>query len=167
MSGVSGDSFGPPHAKGDAKERADLSVDDALIADHVQLDGLFRNLRLLVEDWDAKSAAVQEAFERRLVRHMTWEEESLFPALGAADGGCQRRIESLVIDHARIREKLLELASGIRESRWTDAAQSADDLWVLLEGHNRDEEKGVYTDADRMIPATERFRLLSRWRSEG
>ena len=33
----------------------------------------------------------------------------------------------------------------------------------MLEGHNRDEEKGVYTDADRMIPVEERRRLVSLW----
>ena len=146
-------------------DRADLSVDDALTQDHVQLDGLFRSLRMAVEECEAGSSAVQEVFEKRLFRHMTWEEESLFPALRAAEG-CypERKIESLVIDHARIREKLLQLASNLREWKWTHAAQAVEELWVLLEGHNRDEEKGVYTDADRLIPAAERLRLLNQWR---
>lgn len=149
-------------------DRMDLSVDDALTEDHVQLDGLFQSLREAVEGGKAGSPALQESFEKRLFRHMTWEEETLFPALRAADGRYpERKIESLVIDHARIREKLLQLASSIRESAWADAAQAVEDLWVLLEGHNRDEEKGVYTDADRMIPAAERLRLLNQWHSEG
>jgi len=147
--------------------RTDLSIDDALTDDHVQMDGLFRTLRVAIVGREPGSAAIQEVFEQRLFRHMMWEEQALFPALRAADGRYpERKIESLVIDHARIREKLLQLASNIRESTWTDAARAVEDLWVLLEGHNRDEEKGVYTDADRMIPAAERIRLLNQWRAE-
>lgn len=145
----------------------DGSVDDALTEDHVRLDGFFRDLRAAVARRDPGAAAVQDAFERRLFRHMTWEEEVLFPALRAADARySERKIESLVIDHARIREKLLELASQLRETAWIDAGRAVEDLWALLEGHNRDEEKGVYSDADRMIPAAERVRLLSQWRGE-
>jgi len=145
----------------------DASVDDALTEDHVRLDGLFSGLRSAVARRDPGAAAAQDAFERRLFRHMTWEEEILFPALRAAAARYpERKIESLVIDHARIREKLLDLAAQLRGSAWIEAGQAVEDLWALLEGHNRDEEKGVYSDADRMIPAAERVRLLSRWRGE-
>jgi len=97
---------------------------------------------------------------------MTWEEETLFPALRAADDRYPgKKIESLVIDHARIRERLGALASEIGGMEWADANRSVEDLWVLLEGHNRDEEKGVYTDADRLIPESGRRDLLVRWRA--
>jgi len=144
----------------------DRSVDDALTDDHVRLDGLFRTLRRSVENRDPRTEAVRSEFERRLLRHMTWEEETLFPALRAADGRYPaKKIESLVIDHDRIREGLRELASELVALEWTGANQSVEDLWVLLEGHNRDEEKGVYTDADRLIPEAERQVLLARWRA--
>ena len=105
-------------------------------------------------------------FEKRLFRHMTWEEETLFPALRAADGPYPgKKIESLVIDHARIRERLQDLASDIGATDWADADRSVEDLWVLLEGHNRDEEKGVYTDADRLISEPQRRALLATWRT--
>jgi hemerythrin-like domain-containing protein len=144
------------------------SVDDALTGDHVQLDDLFRKLRDAVELQDPGAAASLAEFERRLFRHMTWEEEMLFPALRAADPRYPgRKIESLVIDHARIREKLLDLAAGIQDRDRTGASRAVDDLWVFLEGHNRDEEKGVYTDADRIIPEGERRRLLALWLAAG
>jgi iron-sulfur cluster repair protein YtfE (RIC family) len=144
----------------------DLSVDDALTDDHVRLDGLFRNLRRSVENRDPGSEAVRKEFEGRLLRHMTWEEETLFPALRAADDRYPgKKIESLVIDHARIRERLQDLASDIGATEWTGANRSVEDLWVLLEGHNRDEEKGVYTDADRLISESDRRALLALWRA--
>jgi iron-sulfur cluster repair protein YtfE (RIC family) len=144
----------------------DRSVDDALTDDHVRLDGLFRTLRRSVENRDPGSEGLRSEFERRLFRHMTWEEETLFPALRAADGRYpEKKIESLVIDHARIRERLQDLSTEVAAKEWTGAGQSVEDLWVLLEGHNRDEEKGVYTDADRLIPETERQVLLARWRA--
>ena len=144
----------------------DRSVDDALTDDHVRLDGLFRTLRRSVEIRDPRTEAVRSEFERRLLRHMTWEEETLFPALRAADARYPgKKIESLVIDHDRIREGLRELASEVVALEWTGANQSVENLWVLLEGHNRDEEKGVYTDSDRLIPEAERQVLLARWRA--
>jgi regulator of cell morphogenesis and NO signaling len=141
-----------------------VSLDDALTEDHVQLDGLFRRVRRAVELQDPAAESARTGFERRLLRHMTWEEEILFPALRAAQAGYpEKKIESLVIDHARIREKLQELAEAIRGRDWTPAAGAVEDLWVLLEGHNRDEEKGVYTDADRRIPEADRRRLVNLW----
>jgi len=140
------------------------SLDDALTEDHVQLDGLFRQVRTAVTHQDPAAESARSEFERRLARHMTWEEEILFPSLRAAQADYpEKKIESLVIDHARIREKLEELAEAIRSRDWTPAAQAVDDLWVLLEGHNRDEEKGVYTDADHRIPEGERRRLVNLW----
>jgi iron-sulfur cluster repair protein YtfE (RIC family) len=137
-----------------------------LTDDHVRLDGLFRTLRRSVENRDPGCVGLRSEFERRLFRHMIWEEETLFPALRAADGRYPaKKIESLVIDHARIRERLQDLATEVAAKEWTGAGESVDDLWVLLEGHNRDEEKGVYTDADRLIPETERQVLLARWRA--
>jgi hypothetical protein len=144
----------------------DVSVDDALTDDHVRLDGLMRSLRRSIERRDPGSEAVRLEFEKRLFRHMTWEEETLFPALRAADDRYPgKKIESLVIDHARIRERLQDLASDIGAAEWTSANRSVEDLWVLLEGHNRDEEKGVYTDADRLISEPERRALLATWRT--
>ena len=141
------------------------SVDDVLTEDHVALDALFRGIRSALGSEQGASEA-RSKFERRLVRHMTWEEEVLFPALQEADPRFPaRKIDSLVIDHERIREKLGELGAGIAGRAWRDAAQAMDDLWVLLEGHNRDEEKGVYTDADRMLSEEERRRLLETWTS--
>ena len=145
-------------------ENPGASLDDALTDDHVQLDGLFRRVRTAAGLRDATAESALAEFERRLTRHMSWEEEILFPALRAAQTRYpEKKIESLVIDHARIREKLQELAEAIRGREWTAATQGVDDLWILLEGHNRDEEKGVYTDADRMIPEEDRRRLVSAW----
>jgi hypothetical protein len=140
------------------------SLDDALTEDHVQLDGLFRQLRFALDRRDPTVEQARAEFERRLLRHMTWEEGVLFPALRAAQQDYpEKKIESLVIDHDRIREKLQELAAAIRILDWSGAARHGGDLWVLLEGHNRDEEKGVYTDADRKIPEAERRRLVGLW----
>lgn len=143
-------------------EGGNPSIDDALTADHVALDGLFAGLRSAAERRDPGAVKLLAAFEQRLSRHMTWEETVLFPALRAADARYpEKKIESLVIDHARIREQIETLAALLRDG--TPASEAVQDLWVLLEGHNRDEEKGVYTDADRMIPADGRRGLLVSW----
>ena len=90
------------------------SLDDALTEDHVQLDELFRSLRREVDLRDPSAESARSEFERRLLRHMTWEEELLFPSLRAAQSSYpEKKIESLVIDHARIREKLQEKLESV------------------------------------------------------
>lgn len=137
------------------------SIDDALTDDHVQLDGLFRDVRTAIGLRDVGAGPAQAAFERLLFRHMTWEEETLFPALMKARPGYpSRKIESLKIDHERIKEKLCELAGAVSARDWPQGTACLEDVWVLLEGHNRDEEKGVYTDADHLISKEERVAML-------
>jgi hypothetical protein len=139
------------------------SIDDALTEDHVQLDGLYRTLRIAVGLRDGGVASAQTAFERRLFRHMAWEEDAFFPVLVARPGYPSKKIESLKIDHDRIKEKLLEISAAVTARDWDQATTCVEDLWFLLEGHNRDEEKGVYTDADHLIPKEDRIAMLKLW----
>jgi hemerythrin-like domain-containing protein len=144
------------------------SIDDALTDDHVQLDGLFRAVRTAIGLRSPGAESAQAAFEQRLFRHMTWEEQSLFPALvHARPNYPARKIESLQIDHERIREKLRELAAAVTARDWPQGAACVEDLWVLLEGHNRDEEKGVYTDADHLLSKELRVAMLENWKRGG
>jgi hypothetical protein len=142
------------------------SLDDALTEDHVQLDAFLRTLLQSTMQRDPDCLAALDLFERRLLRHMTWEEGALFPAL--REGGNRsllRNLESLVIDHDRLRESLAALRSQIQEGQWPKADRSIETLGVFLEGHNRDEEKGAYTAADQRISDLYRRRLLAEWRA--
>jgi hypothetical protein len=133
--------------------KAPDSLDDALTDDHVRLDVLLRTLIDAAARRTPDCPAALDDFERRLLRHMDWEERALFPALRAgADPALLRNLESLVIDHDRLREALATLRSEVREGRWPEAGRSLEALGIFLEGHNRDEETGAYTAASRGRP---------------
>jgi len=142
------------------------SLDDALTEDHVQLDAILRPLLQSTMQREPGCAATLDLFERRLLRHMTWEEGSLFPAL--REGGNRsllRNLESLVIDHDRLRGSLADLRSQLQAGEWPKVDRSLETLGLFLEGHNRDEEKGAYTAADQRISDLSRRRLLTEWRA--
>ena len=145
---------------------APSSLDDALTEDHVRLDALLRALLQSTMQRDPGCLAALDVFERRLLRHMSWEEGALFPAL--REGGNRsllRNLESLVIDHARLRESLTHLRSQLQAGEWSKVDRSIEILGQFLEGHNRDEEKGAYTAADQRISDLYRRRLLTEWRA--
>lgn len=138
------------------------SISDDLTSDHERIDACFRDLvDALGETPEAARRSLDE-LDRGLRRHMTWEEMVLFPAvLQAAPVTYRRRaVDSLCSDHDCIRTTLTVLRAEILSGRREAAVRSLETLRVLLAGHNRDEEIGVYGDADRLLPADERRRIL-------
>jgi iron-sulfur cluster repair protein YtfE (RIC family) len=141
------------------------SIDDVLGIDHDTLGARLARLRAAIEA--ASSAARGEAtrFAGDLRHHMTWEEVLLFPAAKARSTAAQRRsIESLEIDHERLRETLDQITSALAKCDFAAAGSSLAWLETLLKGHNYDEEHGVYVEVDRSLPIEERRRLLDAFR---
>lgn len=147
------------------------SVDDALGADHQRLDTLLLKLNAAVSAASAGAAEDLNRFSRALGHHMAWEDEHLFPVVKGVAGAKERRsIESLEIDHERLRDTLRSLESTVADGDFPAAGKLLGWLGTLLKGHNYDEEHGVYVDADRLLGAAERRQLIDRFvagRSEG
>jgi hemerythrin superfamily protein len=134
--------------------------------DHDEIDVLFGYLRA-----DARAsrpaAALFDEFDRRLERHIRWEEEILFPAVEAkmpdlADGpGRVMRWE-----HEEIRRYKGEagrlLRGGLDFPRAAELLEST--LYVLLD-HNRKEESIYYPLADKIFTPKERADVLARVRA--
>lgn len=131
------------------------SVDDVLGDDHLALGKRLEELRA------APAPEAFRRFEARLRGHMTWEEKTLFPAVRArATAAEARSLESLEIDHERIRETLDGVAAALGAGDVEAASRGLAGLEIYLRGHNYDEEHGVYVEADRYLSAEERRRLL-------
>ena len=95
---------------------------------------------------------------------MQWEEEVLFPTLlQTISRYSEHSIESLLIDHERIRSSLAELRTALAQGDFPACAKALDDLHDFLVGHNGEEENGAYSDADRKLPPEERERLVRLW----
>jgi hemerythrin-like domain-containing protein len=142
------------------------SVDDVLGGDHERLDAL---LEALIQAVSGSSTAGLELFGRLmrgLHHHMTWEDQWLFPAVKALASAKERRsIESLEIDHERLRETLQSLEPALAAGDYAAAGPGVAWLKTLLQGHNYDEEHGAYVDADRLLSPAERRSLIERFES--
>src|SRR5689334_22075366 len=124
-------------------ERTD-SVDDVLGADHERLGVLLTRLSTTTRDSSPQARAAFDDFNRQLRHHMTWEEESLFPRVKDRATAAQKRsIESLEIDHERLRETLGSLEAALSAGDFVSARSLLDWVETLLKGHNYDEEHGV------------------------
>jgi len=155
--------FSPRAMSNDAPD-APNSVDDALGRDHQRMDGLLRNLQEAILSNGSGAREALDRFARDLVHHMTWEEETLFPAVKSLAGAKERRsIESLEIDHERLRDTLRNLESSIAGEDFAAAQGLVRWLETLLQGHNCDEEHGVYVEADHLVNPAERRAMIERF----
>jgi hemerythrin superfamily protein len=143
---------------------ASSSIEDALSRDHEMIDAVFYRLSASLKDEASDARAPLEELVRRLGYHMQWEEDVLFPAARSVARISQKGIESLVLDHLRIRETLQWLETEIRQNHLDTARVVMDSLRVFLIGHNRDEEHGVYAEADRYLPPERRRQALEAFR---
>lgn len=140
-------------------------IHESLESDHARLDGMLRRLDSEIASGSPCAPETAAEFRHGLEAHIRWEEEVLFPAMLEADAPRQSRsIESLTIDHRRILESLERIDEGLAASDGPAAAGALRDLRIYLQGHNRDEEIGIYAEADRRLPEEERRRLLERFR---
>ncbi|HVE38291.1 MAG TPA: hemerythrin domain-containing protein [Planctomycetota bacterium] len=148
-----------------AERRDPDSVDDVFGEDHQVLGALLERLRSAIPERSPEALATLEAFTLGLRAHMSWEEELLFPAVFAHATSAQKRsIESLEIDHERLRETLSSLHSSLAAGDFATARTLADWLETLLRGHNYDEEHGVYVEADQYLTEELRRRLIEQFR---
>jgi hemerythrin-like domain-containing protein len=148
----------------DTTHRSSDSVDDALRADHERLDALLVKLKAAVSSGSAAAPEDLNVFSRALAHHMTWEDERLFPAVKSVAGAKEcRSIESLEIDHERLRDTVRSLESTIAAADYGTARSLVHWLGTLLQGHNYDEEHGVYVEADRLLGAAERRGLIDQF----
>jgi hemerythrin-like domain-containing protein len=97
---------------------------------------------------------------------MTWEEQVLFPAARTRATPAQlHSLESLEIDHERIRGALADLRRALEAVDLPAADAALHNVAIFLAGHNADEEHGVYEDVDRAFTAEERRAMLASFRA--
>ncbi len=97
---------------------------------------------------------------------MDWEEQVLFPAARTRSTPAQlHSLESLEIDHERIRAALADLRRALEAVDLPAANAALHNVAIYLAGHNADEEHGVYEEVDRNFSAEERRVLLEAFRA--
>ncbi|MBI4242792.1 MAG: hemerythrin domain-containing protein [Planctomycetes bacterium] len=143
-----------------------FSIDDSLSKDHEQLDQLLQKIENTLSACSAEVISLLQEFKSRLSHHMKWEETVLFPAVKECCTQEQKRsIESLEIDHERIRETLNNLIMSVEENFREPAKEHLEQLKIFLQGHNYDEEHGVYAEADQQLDEKTRERCLNLFKT--
>lgn len=145
-------------------ESTQESISSFFEQDHREIDALFAALRF---EYPAQALPGFEEFDRRLERHIRWEEEIVFPAVsGQAPHLGEGPIRVMRMDHEEIRREKASVLKALREGNGDLARSHAKSMRYLLQEHNWKEEQVLYPSSDRLLPAESVSEILRRVRGE-
>lgn len=130
--------------------------------DHRRIDELLARLSRAQSGAEAK--ALVEALSAALMRHIAWEEETLFPAFEDKTGQEGAVVaEGMRIQHDELKQRLSELAASLPDG---GAARRNMEAVVAeaLADHNHAEEDFIYPWMDQELSTAEKRALLARLR---
>jgi hemerythrin-like domain-containing protein len=104
-------------------------------------------------DWEAAGEA-QRDFVDRTEAHLSYEENTLFPALERAfPPAAAGPIPVMRSEHQQMRELFEDLALAARDHDASLLADTVQTLLFVMQQHNAKEENMLYPIADRKLPA--------------
>lgn len=131
--------------------------------DHDEIDAILEK----VERGVPGKLAQFELFDRRLERHIRWEEELLFPAAERAEPSlADGPIAVMRVEHDHIRRLKRAVLEALRAGDEATARLNLDELRAILGGHNVKEERVLYPACDALIDPEKSSRLLERLAAE-
>jgi hemerythrin-like domain-containing protein len=140
--------------------RPKLDLRESFRAQHAKLDGQLEDMLSLVRGDDREAMRTCWArFEEALLAHLNLEEMHLLPLVARAEPEQARRIRE---EHEKIRTRLGEI--GLALDLHTARAEQVETLAAFLRAHAAFEDSGLYTWAERELPAQTRGHLLRRLR---
>lgn len=138
------------------------SLTEYFKSDHERLDGLFSRFQ---SSQAGDPAAAREAFrdfKYGLERHISWEEDILFPFFERATGLTGSGPTAVMRhDHERLRGILRDIHLKVRSAR-PDTAGDAAALTSLLSEHNHKEEAVLYPLLDDMATEKDRQEMFAK-----
>lgn len=138
--------------------------------DHDEIDALLGYLRrdLAARDADRIESirGLFDEFDRRLERHIRWEEEILFPAV-------EERVPMFAFgpgpvmrsDHVQIRENKAAAHAALAAGSMEKAQEAIEMMVSALVPHNQREESVYYPTSDQVFSLEDRAGILARVRS--
>ena len=104
-----------------------------------------------------------EEFDRRLERHIVWEESLLFPsAVDAAPHLEQGPVGMMKMEHVRIRASKAEAVRCLRGGDAAGARRAIEEMLEALGPHNMKEERILYPLCDQLLAGPAAEALLAR-----
>ena len=118
--------------------------------DHDEIDALLAGV-----DWTKPKAALLRLaeFDRRLERHIVWEEGTLFPAVASVALSLEEGpIAVMKKEHELIRALKKEALKALRRGDGAVAKSRVAEMLDILGPHNTKEEHILYPLCDRFLP---------------
>ena len=123
-------------------------------ADHRSLDTQWAAVESAVDRGDLVTAAsAWTRFDTNLRKHLSMEEEVLFPALEAAGMPRMGPLYVMHMEHDQMRALLDAMAASAAATDWEGLADHGDTLLMVIQQHNVKEEAIVYPMAARSLTA--------------
>ena len=124
---------------------------DALTTEHRRCDAIFVEAEEAVSkgDWDKASVLFKE-FDEAIEQHFLMEETILFPAYSAKTN-LRSVTDALMQEHMQMRIMIYEAGEDIKAKNQEQFLGKAETLLILMQQHNRKEERKMYTMADSSL----------------
>ena len=135
--------------------------------DHRACDEWFASAEAAVAQgrWDSARERFAQ-FDAAMARHLTMEEEVLFPAFEARTGMRSGPTEVMRMEHAQMRDLLRGMADAVAAGNQDRFLGLSETLNVLMQQHNLKEENMLYPMSDQVL-AGERDDLVRAMEAVG
>ena len=136
-----------------------------LIADHRDCDALFATAENAASDGDHATASTAFAgFEAAMARHLSIEENVLFPEFEARSGMAGGPTAVMRMEHEQMRAMMLQMRRALDDRELDDFLGMGETLHILIQQHNMKEEQMLYPMCENALVDSAQV-LLERMRA--
>ncbi|WNO11533.1 hemerythrin domain-containing protein [Teredinibacter sp. KSP-S5-2] len=139
-------------------------------ADHNRLEHLLNQFIVLLEKDKSRAIMYFGVFEKGLHKHVTWEEEVLFPWFEKLSGnGSNGPTHVMYYEHGLIKESISEIKRKLDDDNM-NIKSNIQNLLSIVQQHHQKEEKIFYPMLDKLCDeeaTSEIFLQLSDLDNEG
>ena len=138
-----------------------FSIADYFEKDHDRLDQLYRDYLQLKHIHFANARENFISFKHGLERHITWEEEILFPIFQRKTGIVDGPVAVMEEEHRQILD-MLERINAKLQNNDSSSNRLEHDLIVILGHHNVQEENVLYPVLDHLLTQDEKANVVQQ-----
>lgn len=139
------------------------SITEFFERDHHEIDAIFE--KLAFQDIKRDLFLFQE-FDKRLERHIVWEEKILFPAIAAVNPMIgQGPVRMMNMEHEVIRHSKTNARRAFEKGELSQAREHCETVKSMLEQHNMKEEHILYPACDQALDAKAVAGILAKVRA--
>lgn len=139
------------------------TIFEFMSVDHDRLDDLFEGFKKLRGDDIAAAGKLFLEFKTRLLQHIAWEEDILFPIFeqktGMQDTGPTAVMRT---EHGHIKEFLEEIGDKVLAGELEGVDEAETGILEVLGAHNQKEENILYPMIDNLTSQQEKEEVIEK-----